>query len=97
MPEATPQAGSRVLVIGGGPAGMAAAVAAGRAGAEVTLVEASSALGGQFALAGRAPRTARRLRATARTGRDGWPLPAWRSAWTARLPWARRSPARPIA
>ena len=34
---------------------MAAAVAAGRAGAEVTLLEATGALGGQFALAGRAP------------------------------------------
>ena len=55
LPQAVTQAGSRVLVIGGGPAGIAAAVAAGRAGAEVTLVEASSALGGQFALAGRAP------------------------------------------
>jgi 2,4-dienoyl-CoA reductase-like NADH-dependent reductase (Old Yellow Enzyme family) len=55
LPEPTPQAGSRVLVVGGGPAGLAAAVAAGRAGAEVTLVEADSTLGGQFALAGRAP------------------------------------------
>jgi 2,4-dienoyl-CoA reductase-like NADH-dependent reductase (Old Yellow Enzyme family) len=55
FPEPLPQHGSRVLVIGGGPAGMAAAAAAGRAGATVTLVEASSRLGGQFALAGRAP------------------------------------------
>jgi 2,4-dienoyl-CoA reductase-like NADH-dependent reductase (Old Yellow Enzyme family) len=55
LPEPAPQAGSRVLVVGGGPAGMAAAVGAARAGAEVTLVEATSALGGQFALAGRAP------------------------------------------
>ena len=55
MPEPAPQAGSRVLVVGGGPAGMAAAVAAARAGADVTLVEAPGALGGQFALAGRAP------------------------------------------
>jgi 2,4-dienoyl-CoA reductase-like NADH-dependent reductase (Old Yellow Enzyme family) len=55
LPEATPQAGSRVAVIGGGPAGMAAAVAAARAGAEVTLFEAAAELGGQFALAGRAP------------------------------------------
>ena len=49
------QSGSSVLVAGGGPAGMAAAVAAARAGADVTLAEASGALGGQFALAGRAP------------------------------------------
>jgi 2,4-dienoyl-CoA reductase-like NADH-dependent reductase (Old Yellow Enzyme family)/thioredoxin reductase len=66
LPEPAPQDGTRVLVIGGGPAGMAAAVAAGRAGADVTLVEASAALGGQFALAGRAPahrETAARYRA----------------------------------
>jgi 2,4-dienoyl-CoA reductase-like NADH-dependent reductase (Old Yellow Enzyme family) len=55
MPAAAPQTGTRVLVIGGGPAGMAAAVAAGRAGAKVALLEARGALGGQFALAGRAP------------------------------------------
>jgi 2,4-dienoyl-CoA reductase-like NADH-dependent reductase (Old Yellow Enzyme family)/thioredoxin reductase len=66
MPEPVPQPGSRVLVIGGGPAGMAAAAAAGRAGADVTLIEAADALGGQFALAGRAPahrETAARYRA----------------------------------
>ena len=55
MPEPAPQAGSSVLVAGGGPAGMAAAVAAARAGADVTLAEATGTLGGQFALAGRAP------------------------------------------
>jgi 2,4-dienoyl-CoA reductase-like NADH-dependent reductase (Old Yellow Enzyme family) len=55
VPEPAPQAGSSVLVAGGGPAGMAAAVAAARAGADVTLAEATGALGGQFALAGRAP------------------------------------------
>jgi len=53
--EPAPQAGTSVLVAGGGPAGMAAAVAAARAGAEVTLAEATDELGGQFALAGRAP------------------------------------------
>ncbi|HEY3614575.1 MAG TPA: FAD-dependent oxidoreductase [Gaiellales bacterium] len=66
LPDATPQAGSRVAVIGGGPAGMAAAVAAARAGAAVTLFEAADVLGGQFALAGRAPahrETAARFRA----------------------------------
>ncbi len=66
LPEAEPQAGSRVLVVGGGPAGMAAAVAAGLAGAEVILAEAAPALGGQFALAGGAPahrETVQRFRA----------------------------------
>lgn len=38
----------KVLVIGGGPAGMQAAIAAGRRGHDVTLWEASDALGGQF-------------------------------------------------
>ena len=37
---------SEVLVVGGGPAGFAAAVAAARAGAEVTLVERYGCLGG---------------------------------------------------
>ena len=55
LTEPVQQSGSSVLVAGGGPAGMAAAVAAARAGADVTLAEASGALGGQFALAGRAP------------------------------------------
>ncbi|MCE0536557.1 FAD-dependent oxidoreductase [Kineosporia rhizophila] len=38
----------KVLIIGGGPAGMAAAHAALAGGAEVTLLEAGDALGGQF-------------------------------------------------
>jgi len=37
-----------VVVVGGGPAGLAAAVAASKEGARVTLVEASDELGGQF-------------------------------------------------
>ncbi len=51
----------RVLVVGGGPAGMEAArVAAGR-GHRVTLAEASHQLGGQFRLAGMQPRRAQIL------------------------------------
>ncbi|MHC1558842.1 oxidoreductase [Actinomycetospora sp. C-140] len=46
---------ARVLVVGGGPAGLAAAVAAARDGASVTLAERSDVLGGQLALAARAP------------------------------------------
>ncbi|HEX7297911.1 MAG TPA: FAD-dependent oxidoreductase [Solirubrobacteraceae bacterium] len=42
--EVTPD----VLVVGGGPAGMAAAVAAARAGAQVTLVDERAKLGGQY-------------------------------------------------
>jgi len=41
----------RIVVIGGGPAGMTAAVTARQRGHDVTLVERSSTLGGQFALA----------------------------------------------
>lgn len=44
-----------LLVIGGGPAGAAAAIEAASAGARVTLVERAERLGGQLALAGLAP------------------------------------------
>jgi 2,4-dienoyl-CoA reductase-like NADH-dependent reductase (Old Yellow Enzyme family) len=52
-----PSAGRRrdVLVIGGGPAGVAAALEAAGTGAAVTLVEHGAAIGGQLRLAGRAP------------------------------------------
>lgn len=49
----------RVLVVGGGPAGLAAAVAARRAGHGVTLAEARSELGGQVAMAATVPGRAR--------------------------------------
>jgi 2,4-dienoyl-CoA reductase-like NADH-dependent reductase (Old Yellow Enzyme family) len=45
----------RVLVIGGGPAGVAAAVEAAGHGDAVTLVERAGEVGGQLRLAGRAP------------------------------------------
>jgi NADPH-dependent 2,4-dienoyl-CoA reductase/sulfur reductase-like enzyme len=45
----------RIVVVGGGPAGIAAAVEAGKAGHEVVLLEQSDRLGGQIALAGAAP------------------------------------------
>jgi 2,4-dienoyl-CoA reductase-like NADH-dependent reductase (Old Yellow Enzyme family)/thioredoxin reductase len=45
----------RLVVVGGGPAGIAAAVEAGRSGHEVVLVERQRRLGGQIALAGSAP------------------------------------------
>ena len=51
-PEAGP---GKVLVIGGGPAGMSAAVAAARRGFEVELWEASGRLGGQLAAASGPP------------------------------------------
>jgi 2,4-dienoyl-CoA reductase-like NADH-dependent reductase (Old Yellow Enzyme family) len=44
-----------VVVVGGGPAGIAAAVEASAAGHAVVLFERASAVGGQLALAGRAP------------------------------------------
>ena len=45
----------RLVVLGGGPAGIAAATDAGRAGHEVVLLEREERLGGQIALAGAAP------------------------------------------
>ncbi|MBB5826062.1 oxidoreductase [Micromonospora carbonacea] len=45
----------RVLVVGGGPAGLAAATAARRAGHRVTLAEAADDLGGQVRVAARVP------------------------------------------
>ena len=41
-----------IVVVGGGPAGLAAAVAAGRTGAQVLLVESGPALGGNLTLPG---------------------------------------------
>ncbi len=46
----------RVLVVGGGPAGLEAARVAAERGHQVTLFEASDRLGGQFRLAGMQPR-----------------------------------------
>jgi 2,4-dienoyl-CoA reductase-like NADH-dependent reductase (Old Yellow Enzyme family) len=45
----------RVLVVGGGPAGVAAALEAAASGHEVVLAERAAELGGQFRVAGRAP------------------------------------------
>jgi 2,4-dienoyl-CoA reductase-like NADH-dependent reductase (Old Yellow Enzyme family) len=45
----------RVLVVGAGPAGIAAAVEAARVGDDVTLIERENDIGGQLRLAGRAP------------------------------------------
>ncbi|MBW2543144.1 MAG: FAD-dependent oxidoreductase [Deltaproteobacteria bacterium] len=56
-PERIPerQSEKRVLVVGGGPAGLEAATALGRRGYEVTLAEASKALGGRVALESNLP------------------------------------------
>jgi NADPH-dependent 2,4-dienoyl-CoA reductase/sulfur reductase-like enzyme len=51
----------RVLVIGGGPAGLEAARVAAERGHQVTLAEAADKLGGQFRLAGLQPRRAQIL------------------------------------
>lgn len=51
----------RVLVVGGGPAGLEAARAAAERGHAVTLTEASDKLGGAFRLAGLQPRRAQIL------------------------------------
>lgn len=46
---------SKVLVIGGGPAGMSAALSADQAGSEVTLIDAGDELGGQVLRASQVP------------------------------------------
>jgi len=46
--DAVPVVEPEILVLGGGPAGLAATIAARRAGAEVTLVDERSSLGGQY-------------------------------------------------
>lgn len=51
----------KVLVVGGGPAGLEAARVAAERGHEVVLAEASSRLGGNFLLAGMQPRRAQIL------------------------------------
>jgi 2,4-dienoyl-CoA reductase-like NADH-dependent reductase (Old Yellow Enzyme family) len=51
----------RVLVVGGGPAGLEAARVLAERGHRVTLAEASDRLGGQFRLAGEQPRRAQIL------------------------------------
>ncbi|NMO88967.1 FAD-dependent oxidoreductase [Actinomycetospora sp. TBRC 11914] len=55
VPLPDPGRRRRVLVAGGGPAGMAAAVTAARRGHDVHLVEAGDRLGGQVAWAAAAP------------------------------------------
>ena len=57
-PADTPR---RVLVVGGGPAGLEAARVAAERGHRVTLAEASGQVGGQFRLAGMQPRRAQIL------------------------------------
>lgn len=53
--HATPGARRRVLVVGGGPAGLQAAVTAAERGHEVTVLERGTRVGGQVLLAARAP------------------------------------------
>ena len=56
----------RVVVVGAGPAGLAAAAEAGASGQEVLLLERKTGIGGQVALAGEAPMHAEMARALAR-------------------------------
>jgi 2,4-dienoyl-CoA reductase (NADPH2) len=53
--DTTAERRKRVAVIGGGVAGMAAALETGRRGHDVTLYEAAADIGGQFRLAARIP------------------------------------------
>jgi 2,4-dienoyl-CoA reductase-like NADH-dependent reductase (Old Yellow Enzyme family) len=56
----------RIVVVGAGPAGLAAAAEAGAAGHEVVLLERSGRIGGQLTLAGPAPVHAETARTLAR-------------------------------
>jgi 2,4-dienoyl-CoA reductase-like NADH-dependent reductase (Old Yellow Enzyme family) len=55
LPRPRPRPRRELLVIGAGPAGVAAALEGAEAGAAVTLLEQGPAIGGQLRLAGRAP------------------------------------------
>lgn len=55
LPRPTVREASRLLVVGGGPAGLKAAAVAAEAGAHVTLLEREKALGGQVLLAEKLP------------------------------------------
>jgi 2,4-dienoyl-CoA reductase-like NADH-dependent reductase (Old Yellow Enzyme family)/thioredoxin reductase len=59
----------RIVVVGAGPAGLAAAAEAGAAGHEVVLLERGGRIGGQVALAGAAPMHAELARSLARNYR----------------------------
>ena len=59
----------RIIVVGAGPAGLAAAAEAGVAGHEVVLLERGGRIGGQVALAGAAPMHAELARSLARNYR----------------------------
>ena len=92
----------RVVVVGGGPAGVAAAVEAGEAGHDVVLLERERRLGGQVALAGAAPVHAELARAWLRNAGSCLAAPAWTFGSTPRQtrtpspssgptrPWSRR-------
>jgi 2,4-dienoyl-CoA reductase-like NADH-dependent reductase (Old Yellow Enzyme family)/thioredoxin reductase len=68
-PPARSTARRRIIVVGTGPAGLAAAAEAGAAGHEVLLLERGGRIGGQVALAGAAPMHAELARSLARNYR----------------------------
>ena len=71
VPARPEVASPKVLVIGGGPAGLSAALAAERLGAKVTLLEERAALGGQYYKQLAPAHRFARARATDRQYRDG--------------------------
>lgn len=70
--------GKRILVVGGGPAGMKAATVAAQRGHRVTLYEASAQLGGQIQLAQLLPRRSEFGGASTNLQRKcNWPVSKW--------------------
>jgi len=65
-PPARAASRRRIVVVGAGPAGLAAAAEAGAAGHQVILLECGERIGGQLALAGAAPMHAEVARSLAR-------------------------------
>ena len=74
-----------VLVVGGGGAGLSAALSAAQNGASVILVEKLSALGGNTLLCGGAFNTADPEGQAPSPWTTPW-LPPWRSSWPTRTP-----------
>ena len=80
LPRPAPEPPRRVVVVGAGPAGLAAAAEAGAAGHDVVVLERAARIGGQVALAGDGPRPPRARRLAHRQLRGAAGPPERRAA-----------------